>query len=395
MASWGGSVVLSSTVPLAAVVNQLSGNAATLGSGFRFDSYVGIGSASAGTTILIPQALKNQFDPGTNITYNSMFAIQNTSGATAHVTVTFYGFPTGVYTDTTYVSPGISGYSSAFVDLQSNPALAGVSALYGSAKVTSDQPVAVIVNQNGYGSLATYLGYNPVTDAAQTLYLPQLLKNHYDPGTGLYYNTGILVMSADGNPANVHVTYYNSVDHKTYTSETKTANPATGFDQRTDPALTASWVYGTAVVTADRPVIVAVSFFANYNPSRGIRQVYYPAFTSSTSAGTMFAPVVLKNSTDAGSGVALSSGIVGQFMGSSPQTVTITYYYNDGTSATSTASVSPTSPQFGWDQRSDPNMTQNVASAVITCPEPIAFVAHEVGNNSVLGDAAGVYSGIK
>ena len=388
--TYQGSVVLSSNTQLATVVNEYGGTS-SLGSNFRFDSYSGVASSNASTTIVIPQLLKNQFDPGTNTTYNSLISVQNTVSASATVTVTFYGYPSGTYSR----SFTIPGNSSAFLDLQTETSLASVSSFYGSGIMVSDQPIAAVINQNGAGVLASYLGYNPSIDAAQTLYLPQILKNHYDPGTGLYYNTSILIMSVDGSTANYTITYYNYVDKKTYVSSGQ-ANPSGGKDQRYDTALAnVSWFYGTAVVTADRPVIVVAPYLTNYSSYRGNRQVFYRAFTLNTGGSTMFVPELLKNGLDSGSGISWSTGLIGQFMGSSAQTVTLTYYYADGSTTTSTASVSPSQPMFGWDQRTDPNMTQSVSAAVITCPEPFGIIVQLFGDSSALGDAAGVYSGIK
>ncbi len=391
--NWQGAVVLSSNTTLAAVVNEYAGNVASLGREFRADSYAGISSSSAGKTVLMPQLLKNAVDPGTNSTYNSLIAIQNTSlSADASVSVTFYSGSSGTYTHAGIV---VKKGSSVFVDLASDSSLP--STFYGSGVVSSDQDVAVLVNHNASGFLSAYQGYLSATDAAQTLYVPQLLKGAYDPDTALTYNTSVIVMSADRTAANVTVTYYNYDGQVIRSSQV--AAPAATFDQRNDSALgSLSFVFGSAIVTADKPVIAVVPFFANYDASRGLRGEYYRAFAAGTGATRLFTPLLSKNAADSGTGVSWGTGVIGQYMGTGSATVTMTYYFSNGTIRTSTRSVSTSSPLFSFDQRTDTTLSDQsgvVLSGVVTCSQPIALVVHNIGAGSAAGDATGVYPGIK
>ena len=383
--TYQGSVVLSSNTQIAAVVLELSGNAASLSTNFRADAYSGFSSASAATNILMPQLLKNVNDPATNSTYNSTFVVQNTSiSASTNVTLNYKQSTGATYSRSTSIPAG----TSLYVDLGSEPALSAVPMFYGSASVVADQPVVVVVNANAAGLLSVYQGFTP-SDAGTTLYMPQLLSNVFDPGTGFTWGTGVLVMAANGGTAHVTLTGTNS-SGGTFV-QNQTANPQATFDQRN----LSGFFYGTAVLTSDTPVIATVSYVVNYNASRGLAGATYRAFTAAGGGSTVFVPLLQKNSFDSGTGVSWGTGLLGQLLGSTATTITVTYYDSVGNTYVRTAHVTPSSPMFTVDQRSDAGLPNGNMSAVLTSSpaQPFGVIVSSVGPSSVLGDANMSYAG--
>ena len=382
---------MSSNTQLAAVVSEYAGNVSTLGADFRADAYTGWSSTIASTNISLPQVLKGHYDPGSGVTINSLIAIQNTNTTTpAHVTVN-YRQSTG----TTYSHSGISipAGASAMLDLSSGtsePALASVSLFYGTASIASDQPVAVVTQYNAAGFLLIYSGFSSA-NAGTTLYLPQLLRNLYDPGSGLTWGTGVLVMSIDGTAATVTLNYTN-YDGKTY-SESQT-NTMITFDNRSSSAIP-SFYYGSGTLTSSKPIIAIVNYVVNAS-ARGLQGGTYRAFAASGGGNTVFIPLLRKNSLDVGSGISWGTGVLGRLIGSSATTVTITYYHSNGNTYTQTANISPTSPMFTFDQRSNGSLPDGTMSAVITSNPAQSFnvIVNVAAPSTVQGDAFMTFSGV-
>lgn len=390
--SWQGSVVLSSNTQLAAVVNQYSGNVGSLGIDFRADSYTGVASTDASTTVLMPQLLKGIYDAKQNTTYNSTIAIQNTNATVAaSVTITYYNqaIP-GTYTRSGIT---IQPNSSVFIDMQNEPSLSGVNYFYGPGSLSSSQPVAVIVNQNAGGVLTVYPGFTNAS-AATTLYAPQLLKNVYDIQQQVNWGTGIMVMTANQSSADVTITYTNQQNGRVIV-ETKTANPAATFDQRYLVSETS--FYGSAILTSSTPIIAITNMVTDFSPSRGVRASTYRAITTATGTQKVFIPLILKNYYDPGTGVTWGTGIAVRLLSSSSGTVWINYYNGGTLVGTSSSLISPSSPMVTFDQRFDPTLAgQSVVngSAVITSTVPIAATVNGVGSNTAIGDAASTYAGV-
>jgi hypothetical protein len=92
----------------------------------------------------------------------------------------------------------------------------------------------------------------------------------------------------------------------------------------------------------------------------------------------------------------LSSGVSGRLIGGNATTVMLTLYLASGT-LQRTASVSPTYPNFSFDQRADAGLADgsNVSGVLTTNPpQLIAASVNIVAAPSVLGDALFTYEGI-
>lgn len=385
-----GASMLESDTPFGVIVKQYAGTASTLGKDFRMESYNGWPSIAIATDIALPQLLKNIYDPGANATYNSRIVVQNTSTASASVTIKYTKSATEEYV---HSGIAIAAGGSYTIDIQNDSALSSLTSFYGSGRVTSTLPVAVVVQQNATGILLAYSGFSSA-NSAMTLYLSQLLKAVNDPGSGYTWGSGVQVMSMDGTSANVTITYESSTG-ATYT-ESQTAAPFATFDQRYSTALPSSF-YGTGKLTADKPIVAIVNIVTNYDANRGMRAASYRAFPSTAGAARVFLPILRKNALDAVTGIRQSTGVVGRLIGSSATTVTLTYYFTDGTSLQRTQTVSPSAPMINFDQRNDAALADgSVASGVLTTSpaQPIVAAVAIAVDSTVLGDASMYYEGI-
>lgn len=392
--TYQGSVVLSSNTQLAAVVNEYSGSASSLGTAFRMENYNGVSASAASQSALLPQILKNVFDGGTNSTYNSTIVIQNTDLSNAALaTITYYNAATGAVVGT-HSSISIAPGASQLIALSSESAVPDP--YYGAAAVTADRNIAVLVQQDAAGVLNIYPGYT-AANAASTLYVPQLVKNVNDTGTKYVYQSSVIVMSADLTPVDVTVTYYNY--NGQYTS-TQNGQIASTFDLRYDKGLKSqSLVFASAAIQASKPVIAVVPFFATYDASRGNRSTYFRAFTPGASgATTMYAPEIFKNYHDSGTNINLNTGLTGMLTGTTAANVTISYYDSSGNLIGSTTkSVTPASPVFNFDSRYDTALSAYSslnASAVLSSSQPFACIVQVFADSTAPGDASGSYLGI-
>ena len=393
--NFAGAGILDADTPFGMVVKEYNGNVGTLGKNFRMDTYTGLLSTSQKTEFVLPQLMKNIYDSGSNSTYNSTVAIQNPSFVSSATVTIRYKQSTGEE----YVHSGIviqpGGFYSA--ELQNDSELAGITAFFGTGRVTSSQNVFVLAQHNTGGSLATFPGLSS-DQAGTTVHLPQLLKLINDPVSGYTYSTGVVVMSLDGTPANLTLTYKSS-DGSINVSETTTASPMGWFDQRYSSALASlPTFYGTGTLTANKSIVATVNVVTNYDANRGMRSATYRGFPSVASgkSTSVFLPLLSKNALDSASGVRQTMGVVGQLIGDSPTTVTITYYFTSG-SLQRTATLTPSVPMFTFDPRYDVGIADGtVFTGVLTTnpPQPIVAVVSGSADSSFLGDVGAYYDGI-
>jgi len=177
-----GSVVISSSQPVAAVVNEL-------GNGSQFQaSYVGF--AAGANTIYLPRIDRAN---GGNTTW---FNVQNAGSADAQVTVTYQpGVAGNATTETATIKPG----AAKTFDQASNAALGNRFA--GAAKVvcTNGQPVVATCNVVSASYLMAYDGF---VAGSTELSMPLI---NYQPAKGLV--TGIKIMNIGSQETTVTVHY--------------------------------------------------------------------------------------------------------------------------------------------------------------------------------------------
>lgn len=397
--SFTGSVVVSSTTQLAAVVNEYAGNSSSLGSDFRSDSYNGTSSTQASTSALLPQLLRNVTDATQQKTYNSTIAIQNTSPtASANVVITY----TNIFTPTPpYVHSGITipPGSAVFIDMMTETFPAsflgpnGIS--FGSATVTSNQSIAVVVNQNAAGALLVYRGFTSA-DGGNSSIVTQALTSIFDAGQQLNYGSAVEGMTVNGSSVVV------TVDYTNLWGTTKTCTLPAGATFRVDfrpgnwpagctpPVNGLGQYFGSVKFTASTPIVALSNLQSDASPTKGVRASTSRAFVTSGGTTTGFAPLLMRDYLDAGTNVTWGTALEGKLL-SGTGLVTINYYFTDGTTASDTYTAGA-DQIFRFDQRAGSVFgTGKSASAVITSAQPFVFTVNAQGTSTTLGDALTVY----
>jgi hypothetical protein len=386
-----GSVVVSSTTQLAAVVNEYGGTSSS-GTDFRMDSYTGTSSTAASTSILLPQVVK---DFGA-VKWNSVIAIQNTSAsANANVTITYTNIlssPAGtVVHNNIVIPPG----ASAMIDMASEAP--GLSSLFGPANITSNQSVAVVVNRNAAGALVTYGGLTS-SDSGQTLIVTQALTNFNQTFT---WGTAIEGMTVSGGDSSYSITYTNLLNSVQKTCSLS-SGPTFRIDFRsqfwpagcTPPVDGNNSFFGQVSITGSTPLVALVNQIAG-NTANGTRTTTIPAFSSTGGSGTGFAPLMMNNYLDSGTGISWGTAIEGRMAGTG--TVQIDYYTSTGSHYSATYNVQSDNI-FRFDQRNGKGTVlpdSTLAAAKITAPYPILFKVNVTAmSDSVQGDPYGSYKGI-
>lgn len=259
------SAVVSSDQPLAAIVNEQTAPAGRTG----MNSMPPFGSSSGVTEgalqVTLPEVMHNWYG------YYTQMYIQNTADTDASVTITFYPGLAGAagVTENATIKP----YASYLADQKGKTALAATAGgrFSGSAVVTSNRPVAVVVNELNDAAIKLF-SYNGFAAGATNLVCPSILRGHFGWYTSLAVANPSLTDSA-----NVTITYkadttYSNPPALRGTTVVKNftidpgksilrydgtgANPAT--DARTD-LVTFTRFFGTAQVTSNRPVVAKVN----------------------------------------------------------------------------------------------------------------------------------------
>lgn len=276
----------------------------------------------ASTTVYLPLLFKNYNN------WNTSFAVQNTGSSDAYVTVTYRrSNGPSQWTETASISPG----AAHVFDQQNGPMPEGSIC---SAVVTSDQPVAVVVEERN-SNQDTAMSYNGFSSGSTTVRTPLLFKNYND------WNTGIQVQNLDDDHYTyVTVTYYRSNGPGGPWYEYAWIGPGQShtFYQPANPDLPDGFI-GSAVVTSSGQPIVALVNETNY--TRGVAMTYNGFGEGGTR--TIYTPSLHKgyNYNDRNSGVQV------QNVGWSDTTVTIRYYFTNGNLADTDSS--PTiSPGESW-----------------------------------------------
>ncbi len=179
-----GSAVISADQQIAAILN-ISGN------NFAYnESALGISQPS--NTVRLPLIMRN------NSGFSTWFAVQNAGSAAASVTVQFSPNP-GAGNAFTTPAQTIAPGASAIFDQSTQAELGNL--FVGSAIVTGNQPLAVVVNQTGTGALKQLLAYSGFASGSNNVILP--LVQQANAG----FNTGISVQNSGTTDATVTVTY--------------------------------------------------------------------------------------------------------------------------------------------------------------------------------------------
>jgi hypothetical protein len=264
------SAVIESTEEIAVIANQqLLPNGAT---GFTpippFSSYSGATGGS--TQVTLPVIMYNWFG------YYTEFYVQNAGSGDAAVTVTYYP---GVMNGETSGAAGVTDtgtipqFASQGFSQESMPGLGAPSGTWtgrflGSAVVTADQPIVVVVNQHVVASHKLFT-YNGFTGGATSIGAPVYMRGYF----GYYASLTIGNPSASAD-AHVQITYTADDTYSNPASQTvvvdHTIAPGTAlvrYDGPTatddqsdlDDATNFTRFFGAVKVTSDIPVVLMVN----------------------------------------------------------------------------------------------------------------------------------------
>ena len=315
--------------------------------------------------------------------YYSTIAIQNTTGWSTRVAVTFR-WPDGSqqYTNT-YTIPA---YKVKKIDLQSDFTWNN---FFGTATISSlDQPVAVVVYSINWDK-AVDMDYNTLTAGLNEVYLPYLMKNY--SGWGSCFT----VQNTTGNPATVTPYYYPAsggiftgamINLVGLGSQTVCQPNVIGLPNGSS----------SARLYATQPVVVVVNQ-DNANWGGAGNQVM--SYTGLGSAGNATQTVVLPYmlSGYSNNGETWNSGIAVQNVGSVTTNITASFYDSDGIFVTSY-----TWPNVVGQYRialiylpSVSGMTSNfIGSAKITASQPILALGNASCSAGCSGDTSQTYNGV-
>lgn len=287
-ANFNGSAVVSSDQQVAAITNVLGNN------GQRGDSYAG--AAAGGTTISLPLVMKGNYNNDT------WFNVQNTGGSDATVTV---AYAPGTCTETKTVKAG----AAATFDQSANACLG--TKFLGAAKVTSTQPVAVVVMEVGTYNLLSYAGF---TSAAQKPVMPLIMSNNY----GNF--TGASIMNTGSSDTTVDVSYTPAAGQPgTACTESHLvpAGQSLTFGYPTMPAGCGPKFVGSGVVTgnsANQPLAVIVNQLNNNGNASA-----YNAFDPAKATAHVSLPLVMDRNYGLYTGISIVN------MGTQATNVTCTF----------------------------------------------------------------------
>ena len=300
------SAVVSSDQPIAAVGNQQLGQSGNASSIPPFSSYSGVSEGA--TEIIVPSVMHNWFGYYTEITIQNVGAADATDVDIEYFPTTYAGCLAGA-TGESDLNMAIPQYAS-HTESQADKTALGASGLtgdcaafngrfLGSAKITADQPVAVVVNEHTQGKLFTYNGF---AEGATELLLPAYMRNYYgyyaavvvaNPGTveataEFTYVNGPLGTSPAGEdvvveehtiPAGESITVYDGP------TDTISDLALAGYDWGSSYQF-----FGTLSISSDEPVVAMVNQEAE--ASKGAQAGTYNGMGTATGSSMVSVPLI-------------------------------------------------------------------------------------------------------
>jgi len=320
-------------------------------------------------------------------TTSTSIIVQNLSESEAQVTVDFWntdGDDTGSKMET------IAGEGSKTFDQRQASGDPGEDPFQGAAIVSSSQPVGAVVQMvrtGGSGGVNSYDSYNGITEAAQMVKAPLILKNI--SSAGKFFNTTMAIQNTDTEAsADVTVTFtpmgVGTADTETFTI------PAGGskYLMQEDQTGLGSSFFGSAEVTVDGDQKVAVAVTSGADDGSSL--IAYPTYTEGSLEVNL--PGVQKNIVSQGDLYFTSITIVNMGETGDPAPdVTVEYQPLSGTTsgAYDTGAIDSA---VTIDLRSDPAITSDTfyGAVKLTNEEnstPFAAMLNWRGDDPVTGDA--------
>lgn len=277
-ANFVGSVVVSSDVEVAAILNTSKVATGTGGDPKRIGAAVGVKEPS--TTVYAPYLRKNYANR------NSYIAVQNTANITAFVRIRYTdaaGTALGAATQTADIPP----FSTRIFYQNENGSLPN--GFYGSAVITGTQPLATVINNANAGtstSTAGFESYNGFASsaAANKLYLPKLTVNYSSPA----YQSSFTAQNTGVAAATMTVTYKFGLN--VYTKVSPLINPGQSWAVYLATS-SASGIpngfggAGSAIIECAQPI---VGLITEVNSSRGYSVISLAAPEGSGTTTVLF-----------------------------------------------------------------------------------------------------------
>jgi hypothetical protein len=367
------------TVSVSSVVNSFMGSAIVAASGDvsviardqrgdELDEYNGLlasggspGWEQVGSTLYAP-VIKNAYAGR-----SSRLLIANAGTAGMTVTAQFYN-----------ANGGLAGSAPLYLPVNGSGRIDGSNCTTNlcSAKVWSDngQPLAVAILERADSDQNSHSIHNAFNTGTTSNFVP-VVKNNYGGQT-----TGVTIQNLGTQNANISLTCYDSLSSAIYACGTQNGVPsmATAVFYLGTAGLPNPFL-GSAVVNATQPV--ASLIYESGNP--------YKLCTDADLSGstTAYAPEIYGNY----GGQAWNSGITVQNVGSGDATVTVTYYWQDGSQVTPSYSCTIAQNRMCTFSYWSGNMPPNFyGSAIIQATQPIAAVVNTAHTGN--GDTKASYT---
>ena len=379
-AGFQGSAVVSSDQPVAAIVN-IMGNSGVSGTPFYSESVSGISSSATGLQVNLPLIMRG------NSGFNTWFSVQNagTGPATVNIVYTPGKDANGAATGTAVTSAPVTIPVGAAMVFNQAPEAGLGTKFIGSAKLTSDQALAVVVNQVGTGATKTLLTYSGFSQGSNNVVLPLIMQ------ANATYFTGISIQNVGTTPANVHVTYAANTIGGTFKPTDVTVPLAAGASQGYIINGTDRYI-GSATVTTDstdQNVVVVVN---QLSTSKG-RGTAYEGISRALATSKVSFPLLMNANSNYFTGVQCTN------LGATASNLTLTFSADTSTSATGTpppvtANVAA-GASINWLQDAQLGTTKYIGSGTVTSStgSPVVCIVNEL-NNVVVGDAFLTYNGV-
>ena len=370
-----GSAVVSADQPVAAILNTSRVADGGDADPKRIGSATGVLAPS--TKAYAPYLRKNYYGR------NSYIAVQNTTGSTVNVTITYYNASgTEVDTDTA----AITAYSSQIFYQDMNGDLPDN--YFGSAIVEGDGNIAVVVNNANAGTDVTTSGfesYNGFAAGATKLYMPKLTVNYYD------YQSGFTVQNISTSAANMSITYTYGGNTYTKASPSIAAGAAWSVYLANSPVsgLPAGIVgSGSAIVTSDQPVVGVVT---EVNDAAGF-SVVWSAIADGSASDTVLYPKFDRAYYNYDGGIQI------QNVGTTDTVLTATWSQTGLADVTKTSGTLAPGESTFWYGPDVAGLSSNFYGSVVVVSQSgsaIAGVYTSRNGDTSLGDTYSAYNGIQ
>jgi hypothetical protein len=255
----GTATITSSAGAIAAVVNEA-------GPGGQFSSYDAI--ATGATTLYAPAIINNAYGG-----FSTAIGFQNVGMAQANLTVSYSGQVGSSSTTQTFVEMFPLPAGGSFGDYNGGGAANRIlpDGFHGSATITSNQPLAAIVNEIAApavpgGPVTQSTSYNTFTTGTAAAHLP-LIENAGPDGL----TTSIGIENVGAGVATVKIDYYNAATGSLLLERQLMIAPGSFLGVYTPDDLPTPGTRATAVIRADSALLAVIGnevgpgVFMSYN----------------------------------------------------------------------------------------------------------------------------------